>query len=177
MEFHRVSFPVRRPPQNASYPCAVLVDDHWDDYTYRTMWTIYLYRAPNDLILENAVKILQRNLTNPSEALHDTILPGVFSELDEAYCSLGQDLKFYEALRAAGSEIYEPYFEAVRDAAYYPSVGAEFLAVKGFRESLLRFSEAEKAFKEARSLFTETPALRSFTFTFQCMVPGRRAPS
>lgn len=176
MKFYRSTYPNNRPPSDATYPCALLVYNNWDDFTYRTSWPLFLYRSPGEKILDGLVKILQRDPTNQSEALHDTILPNEFSRLDESYCSLGQDLDFYKALHDAGAEIYVPFFESLRDAAYFPAIGASFLEVKGFRESLLRFSEAEKAFREAISLFNASVVDQSFLFSFRCKVPGAEKP-
>jgi len=176
MNFYETRFPRKSPPADASYPCVVLVNDNWDDFGYCTFWTVIIYRSTTEKILESSVKILQRDTNKPTEAKATTEIPSIFSSLDENYCSLGQELKYYEDLRLAGEDIYIPYFKALRDAAYNSSIGTQFLHVKGFRQSLLRFSEAEKAFREAISLFTSSVVDRSFCFRFRCTVPGADRP-
>ena len=172
MNFYEQHFPQTSPPAGATYPCVVLVTDGWNDFGYYTLWGVNIYRSAGDRILESNVKILQRDAEKPTEARSTTTIPQHFQSLTQDYCSLGQEMKYYEALLAAGPDIYRPYFAAMRDAAILPEVAGQFKGMEGFQKSLLRFSEAEKAFREAVSLFTASAPDRSFRFHFQCRVPG-----
>jgi len=137
---------------------------------------VHIFDAAGREILESSVKILQRDPSKPIEALTITKLPSPIVPLSEDHCSLGQDMKYYETFLALGPETYTPYFAALRDAAVNPDIAAVFQEMEGFRKSLLRFSEAEKAFHEARSLFTDQPVESNLKFTFRSTVPGAIAP-
>lgn len=176
MNFYEVKFPPTETPLNVVFPCALLSIDNWDDFTYSTTWGIHVYREADVKILESVIKILQRDPKYPTKALRSTTIPANFTELGTDYCSLGQDLEYYEKLKAAGPDIYEPFFKAVRDAAIYPEIAAEFEQMAGFQKSLLRFSAAHKAFSEARSLLTGRKFMSAYRFDFQCVVPGAQAP-
>jgi predicted ATPase len=165
------------PPANASYPCVVLVKDNWNDFGYHTLWKAHIYLTEGNKILALDLKILKEDVDNPGEAIRFSGLPERFDlPLSDEFCSLGQSLKYYEQLRDAGQEIYEPYFATLRDVAIYPEIGEYFVQVNGFEKSLLRFSEAEKAFHEARFLFSTESANQSFEFNFTCTVPGAAVP-
>jgi hypothetical protein len=176
MKFYKVSYPRKSPHQGASYPCGVLVRDGWNDFGYHTLWAVYLYASEDHLIYQGGIKILQKNPDAESEALHSTHLPDEFQELDDLYCSLGSDLKYYETLKAAGTEIYIPYLRGLRDVAVDSAIRDNFYHLEGFHKSLLRFSEAEKAFREAGSLFDLDVVNRAFVFNFSCRVPGATNP-
>jgi hypothetical protein len=176
MNFYETNFPNQSPPNDAVFPCVVLVNDGWNDVGYYTLWGVNIYRSRGERIVESSVKILQRDPDKPTEALFTTKISPHFPALSPDYCSLGQDIKYYELLLAAGPDIYKPYFAAMRDAAIVPEVAGQFKEMAGFQKSLLRFSEAEKAFREAISLFTASVADRSFRFRFRCRVPGADGP-
>jgi predicted ATPase len=140
-----------------------------------TLWGLTIYQKEGERLCAGSIKILQRNPEHPSEAIGSTILPKNFTKLDENYCSLCQSLEFYEKLRDAGSAIYKPFLAAIRDIATSPENAKPFEGMEGFQNSLLRFSEAEKAYHEAKTLFEGGKSLQSYTFHFQCTVPGASA--
>jgi hypothetical protein len=158
----------------AQYPTAVLLRDNWNDYGYNTMFSVRLHLSHDrSLDLEN-VKILQQ-----AQESGLTPLPRSFEALDEDYCSLGQAFTYYEALHSAGPDIYRPYLEALRDAAYLPDVLAKFEEEDGFETSLLRFDGARRALKDAISLFERAPGAEeepatSLDFAYQ--LPGMDEP-
>ena len=172
MKFYEVRYPSTQPPGNAVYPCAVLTTDNWDDMGYQTTWGVNIYRTPEERIFQSSVKILQLNPEDATKAKACSEIESVFDSLDESYCSLGPDLEYYEKLKAAGPEIYKDYLSALRDVVFLPAIVSKFEATEGFRKSLLRFSEAEKAFREAASLFSNAIVKPGFQFTFQCRVVG-----
>ena len=172
MKFYATGRFQRNPPSGAIFPCAVLAFDNWNDFGVRTLRDVCVYRTASEVILNSSVKILSSDPSKTDPENNATILPLEFDTLDDSYCSLGQDLKYYEQLRDAGAEIYEPYLRGLRDVVFNAQIGAEFRNVPKFGSSFLRFSEAEKAFREAPSLFSQVIAQKSFVFQFWCRVPG-----
>jgi len=157
-----------------SYPTAVLWDDNWDDYHFKTMFSVTLHLGPDrTLDLEN-VKILLRG-----HGYGRTPLPADrFDALDESYCSLGQAFSYYETLYSAGSAVYIPFLVGLRDAAYLPEVRQTFETEDGFETSLLRFDGARRALEDARTLFEqgEDAQRRDRSLAFAYQLPGLAQP-
>jgi hypothetical protein len=160
------------PPKEAIFPCLVLAKDNWDDYHYRTTFIAFYYSKSGRPSKLGEVKILQRG-----EKI--TTVPDQFEQLDDSYCSLWQSLDYYKKLQTLTRKIYAPILRGLNDVAFNPNIGALFQSDEGFTTSLIRFSEAEKAYKEGRLLFAHTvkkPKERHFAFRFLAHLPGADAP-
>lgn len=100
------------------------------------------------------------------------VIDSYFEELDDTFCSLGQDTNYYVTIR---DKIEQPYrdeiFSGLRDAAINKQIGNKFKNTEIFRVSLLRFSQAEKAFKEAKKIMARQKVNKVLKFTFTCKVP------
>jgi predicted ATPase len=156
------------PPRDATYPCVVLAANMWDDFGYKTTFSARYYSTARKNTKLGEVKILQRGELQ-------TKISEQFSRLDESYCSLGQSLEYYETLLPLGRSIYQSILKGLNDVVFSREIAAAFTSEEGFSKSLIRFSEAEKAFNEGRALFFRIrPQVtdRKFTFKFICRVPG-----
>jgi ABC-type transport system involved in cytochrome c biogenesis ATPase subunit len=176
MRFYVVSHRNRQPPSKALFPCAVLIPDNWDDFSYSTSFDVIVCKNRSSIVMEGTVKILQAKSTKYANDEKSTSVPNEFESLSEIYCSLGQSISYYEDLLKAGPNIYKPYFAALRDCVFDKSIGVLFSDLTGFNTSLLRFSEAAKVFNEADELFTAVKATRNFKFTFECKLPHATNP-
>lgn len=174
MWFYRVSHRSPNPPSAAQYPCAILVRDQWDDFGYKTTYEVTVYRSKGDEVAKGVVKILQvkKQDDGTQSDLPSTKIPERFTQLDDSYCSLGADSRFYKGLLEAGRDVYEPYLEGIRDVIFRPEIGEAFSKVKGFRDSLLRSSEAEKIFHEGGRMFGQKFRRKVFEFEFTTKLPG-----
>ncbi|HZH76437.1 MAG TPA: AAA family ATPase [Archangium sp.] len=133
------------------YPCVVLERGKpWNDFGHVTRFTAWFYPEPGRHILLGFVKILQRGQMR-------TELPRVFTRLDEDFCSLGQDMGFYDRVHDLGPALAREILEGLRDVALSPSHREAFENERGYSRSLLRSSSAILALRGARSLFG-TPA-------------------
>lgn len=160
------------PPKDAIFPCLVLSKNDWDDYTYKTTFITHYYSAPRKSVKLGTLKILQRGE-------RETTIPEAFERLDSSYCSLGQTLEYYQKLIDLGQKAYKAILKGLNDIVFAPSLSAAFKSEFGFKKSLIRFSEAEKAYKEGRALFTRLVGKTEddrFSFKFLCQVPGADAP-
>lgn len=159
-----------RVPKNLDYPCVILEKNSWNDYGFNTTFEFYYYDESGAQIIANKgnIKILQRNRET-------TDLPKSFDHLNSNFCSLGQSLEYYSAISTLDPDTYKDILKSLRDVVYFPSKRKEFETWPGFTKSLLRFSEAEKAFNEAASLFLELNKKakgRTLKFQFRCRVQG-----
>jgi hypothetical protein len=138
----------------------------WDDHGYKTLFQIYYYEPgktdePRRL---GAAKILQRG----AKVTH--LPPQEINGLDESFCSLGQDLDYYENVLELGQEIAHPLLRGLRDMVFDPAIREEFHTAEGVETSLLRSSAARIALRDGvRLMHGQTLApTEPFSFVFSC---------
>lgn len=135
------------PPLGQPYPFVVLATDNWDDYSYRTLFHPVVHLSRDQQVDLRDVKILKLNQEHGRTQIELT-----FEELDDSYCSLGQELAYYESLLALPDDMGRQYLTALKDAAASPIILERFKDEPGFRESLLRMGSAERALEDAPAL-------------------------
>jgi hypothetical protein len=181
----RVIEDVSKRPTN--FPVLLLRRDTWDDFGFKTLFHAKYWRNETDAIDLGTVKILQRGQEHGY-----TKIPDRFAELSEEFCSLGQDLEYYQKIRALPRKEYEPLLRGMRDAVFSRLVKATFEEERGFKDSLLRSTAATSALEIAPSFFSteqQVPAelgklhfktsvggtsfVVSFDFTGDSRLPGR----
>lgn len=144
------------------FPYILFREDLWDDYRHKTMYDSYLYlNSALEALDLGPVKILDKNSDY-------TDLPNNFSDLDSNYCSLGQSVDYYKTLRTLEKELRERILTALNDVVFNTKIAEDFQEVPGFKISLLRFSEAEKAYKEGKGYLDDTIRANIFEFIFSC---------
>ncbi len=119
--------------------------DHWDDYRFKTLFQVELIDPNGELIELGSVKILKRDQIEGFTEFDSK----TFSELDDQYCSLGQDIEYYEKLATLPQKLRTDYLRSLRDAAFDPEISSLFQDQKGWNTSLLRFGAAEHALSAA----------------------------
>lgn len=132
------------PPRNEPYPFVVLVSDNWDDYHFKTLFHPVIHLSESKRVDLRDVKILRLN-----QAKGRTQVDRHFAELDESYCSLGQELAYYESLLTLPDSIRNDYLKGLRDAAADRRIRDTFENEQGFRVSLLRWGGAARALEDA----------------------------
>ncbi|MEV0538241.1 AAA family ATPase [Nocardia salmonicida] len=137
----------------SSYPAishrgstAVLRVDNWDDFTYKTMYDVTIW-VNGDSTELGAVKILEFGQRGGRPQIPDR-----FTQLGEEFCSLGQDIEYYEKLMKIPPHVRAAYLHALVDAAYEPVIEAGFRNEPGWTTSFLRFGQAVNALKDGRKL-------------------------
>ena len=132
------------PPPNESYPFVVLAIDYWDDYYFKTLFHPVIYLSQDKMVDLTNVKILKLGQTHGR-----TEIPQSFVRLDDSYCSLGQELAYYESLFELEEEVRTDYLVGLRDAAADLSIRERFENEQGFQVSLLRWGPAARALDDA----------------------------
>lgn len=130
------------------HPLVILNRDNWDDYGYKTTFHVSLYLTSKDKISLGTIKILHKD----QQGGYTPMPEDLFNGLSRDYASLGSGLEYYETLYKLGVDIFQPYFEGIRDVVYDDHVKADFEDREGYRVSLLRFSGAERAIVDAVKL-------------------------
>jgi predicted ATPase len=153
-----------------SYPAAVLRRSRWDDYNYKTTFSVTLF-----LSSDYSLKLEQIKIRNTKQGHGGTEMPDVeFDALGDSYCSLGQAYSYYESLLALGEDVYRPFLEGLRDMVLLPGVRERFQDEKGVQDSLLRFDPAVSALEDAPRLFDDdSDQLPPEALCFGYELPGK----
>lgn len=143
-----VKFRSGNSPTTSHYPHAVLVQDTWDDYGYRTTFHVSLHISADETYNLGSIKIIEVGRTSG----YTEIPNRPFEELPASHASLGADLSYYETLYKLGRDIFEPYFKGIRDVAFDDEIKASVEDSEAYRVSLLRFGGAERTIVDATRL-------------------------
>lgn len=143
--------------KGAQYPCVILEKDNWDDYGHQTSFRASIYKSSRERVHDGTVKILRIDRKSTS-------LPDNFDNLSDEYCSLWQSLDDYEIINKLefGNEI----LAALNDVNYNEIIRERFQNESGFDDSLLRFSDAVRAFQEGLKLLTNAEDTSNFSFHY-----------
>lgn len=130
-------------PESLEYPFFVLTPvQSRSDLLYLTYFELYYYTSESrDLI--GVVKILQKEQVQ-------TLIPNSFSELPDNFCSLGQTVSYYTRLKDDFSTSCRAILAALRDCALDDVVYQKFKDEEGFKESLIKTSEAANLLLQAK---------------------------
>lgn len=159
---------------------AYLVVDNWDDwFSYRTMYTLFVFDANGVRHRPGSVKIGQAGLLagngsveNPPGTRHPT-LPDVFIELNPAvHFSLGQDEDYYATLVALPNGLGAQILRALCDCAYDLTILNRHRAENVMVSSLLRSVHEPNVRNRLNRLANGNPILTTFEFQFT-LPPGR----
>ncbi|OCH28959.1 hypothetical protein A6E12_08765 [Aliivibrio fischeri] len=144
-----------------------LEPDNWDDYSHKTLFSLYLFDEKGQMHELGNTKI---GYTSQPEGWTLEHLPESFFELPTSFFSLGQDSDFYRAVFRSSSETsfsIEDILAPLRDVSF----NAENLSVAEqhnvFRVSILRtVDHSSIAHQFSRILQDEAP-LSSYAFCYQ----------
>lgn len=160
------------PTSVVEFPSVVLMTDNWNDYGYETYFHVYYIYNSDAFEYMGACKICSK--LNPTTRL---VIPREFECLDENFCSLGQSVSYYETICKEGFERAKKILNSLNDTALNDDIRIRFKDEPAFKESLLRFSEAGKALKEAKLYFGESIIIdRSLNFRFEYKIPNATSP-
>lgn len=136
-------------PRVFTYPTAILTNDNWDDFGYKTLFYATLHLSKNESIDLGGVKILRYDY--PVEPF-TTKLEKRSMRLDAQFCSLGDSLDYYERLNDIDPKIRDIYLSSMNDVVFDDAIRARFEKRPGFEKSLLRSSSAAAALENASIL-------------------------
>jgi predicted ATPase len=158
-------------PATNRYPHAVLVQDNWDDYGYKTTFHVTLHVSPDESHDLGSIKIIEAGRTSG----YTEMPKHPFDALPAGHASLGADLEYYETLYKLGRDVFEPFFKGLRDVAFDDEIKASVEDTEPYRVSLMRFGGAERTISDAaRLLRTTTPptkrSSKGFTVKFKTQV-------
>lgn len=116
-------------PTTNRYPHAVLVQDNWDDYGYKTTFHVTLHMSADESYDLGSIKIIEAGRTSGY-----TEMPRrSFEELPAGHALLGADLDYYETIYKLGRNVFEPYFRGLRDVAFDDEIKASVEDTEAYR--------------------------------------------
>lgn len=155
---------VKGRSDNKFYPCFKLSKIEWDDFGYHTLYNVYYHEDEGSSVNIGRAKFYNKETDSG-------VLPEVFSMLDDNYCSLGLDNGYYEKLRERlDKSTADNYLEAVNDLATNRGIRIDFERTIAFRKSLLRGSDAQKAYKEGYYVYNGIVQKEDFDFEFSTTI-------
>ncbi|WMX58623.1 AAA family ATPase [Peribacillus sp. R9-11] len=134
-----------------STPMVILTTDNWNDYGFKTLFHMKYFDENGKQHEIGDIKILHQSDYDSRSLLPTT----TFEKLSKEFCSLGQDLDFYEMVMKLGKDRGIEILKSLNDVVISSETYEKFKDLEGFNSSLIRYSEAEKALKEAHKLFEE----------------------
>lgn len=130
------------------FPHAVLVQDNWDDYGYKTTFQVTLHMSPDESHDLGNIKIIEASRTSG----YTEMPKQPFAELPVGHASLGADLDYYETIYKLGRDVFEPFLRGLRDVAYDDDIKAGVEDSEAYQVSMLRFSGAKRTISDAARL-------------------------
>jgi len=147
------------------YPCFLLIYDNWDDFGYKTTFSLEYHTENNRWNKIGAVSIMKRDTNKTWDAM-----PIKFTSLDNSYCSLGISIEYYKTFQSLLSN-YQSALFALRDVALFPKIAEEFENDLIFKTSFLRMNDAEMLMRTARFTLNGINLGEAFKFNFNFRPP------
>ncbi|MGX1348010.1 putative ATPase [Bradyrhizobium elkanii] len=157
-------------PRNANVPSqgrsvAFLSIDHWNDYSFVTMFHVTLFDEHGVKHEIGSAKVGFRTQTREIST-YSTLGEG-FTALSPEYFSVGVDVDYYEALfRDFSSEFRAEYLAALRDVANDQQILAFALNEEVFQTSLLRSLSINTVIDQFRRVLLGGVLLTDYAFRF-----------
>lgn len=133
------------PPK--SFPSFMLVfNKGWNDYSVWSSFNLFFYSSDKTSYNIGSVKII----SNGDEQNTSEVIPKNFTELNDNFCSLGQDIDYYQQLKELLGRNLESVLYALKDAAFFPDIHDRFSRNFKFLRSLIRYDGAERLLRVAK---------------------------
>ncbi|WP_102946597.1 AAA family ATPase [Stenotrophomonas sp. VV52] len=156
-------------PRNA----VQLVPSRWDDYSYKTQFTLRYMRGTGDYISLGAVKIGYRN--QPHGWTKDAMAPE-FSELPEGWFSVGLDVEFYKELSLLPVAERDAILLGLRDVAFSEEFLRDARAEDVYLTSLLRDVSEAVVVTQYRRVLRGEAILTDYIFSYSDVGAADRSP-
>jgi predicted ATPase len=139
-----------------------LVDDNWDDFGFKTFYTLYFADSTGALREIGAVKIATADLVEDGT----TDLPDRFTHRPRECFSVGQDREYYENVQKLPDGLSRDVFEILGDIAYSDSLWLEHESKRVTQVSLLRNLDSRVVTGQFRRIARGGPVRAGFHFSF-----------
>lgn len=145
-----------------------LLYDNWDDYGFKTRFTLYYKDSNNKDIQLGSLKI-GYNIDCPTGRTFD-ILPKQFTILSDDFYSVGLDVNYYKKLHKFNSAIFndnsQSIFESLNDIAYNNELFFKNQDKTVLKTSLLRFLTPHTILNQFNRVANGGVVLTEYDFSF-----------
>ena len=150
----------------ASRKClAVLDTDNWDDYSFKTMFSLTVFDEEGKRVECGSVKIGFKGQTE-GRTTEELTLP--LDGLPEHYFSLGQDVEYYKAIRNELSVTFgEELLAAMRDVVHDASILRQAESEEVFQTSLSRSMRISVVYEQFKRVLDGGVPLTDFKFAYR----------
>lgn len=145
------------------YGKVFLIKDRWDDFSYKTMFDVYVFDEHGERHDIGNVKI--GFVGQPESSTYEKI-PKEFQSLPEEYFSVGTDVDYYKEVRNLSEVCRKAFLEGIRDVSFDESILNVALQQDVFQISLLRFLSLQTIKWQFRRVLDGGVALTNFRFLF-----------
>lgn len=156
-------------PRNTGVPSVgrnsvYLKVDHWNDFSFVTMFDIVVFDERGAVHDLGAVKI--GFLGQTIEVATYSTLPQPFAALGSQYFSVGMDVGYYVALSRFSDSFRAEFLSGIRDVAFDPSILSGARDEKVFQTSLLRSLGINTITDQYQRIIAGGVPLTDFSFRF-----------
>lgn len=141
-----------------------LVVDNWNDYSFRTLFQLFLYDNHGARHELGDIKIAFKGQTEDIPT-HDR-LPQHFENLESTFFSLGQNAQFYKELALLPIDFRISIMTALRDVVIDKTLIDNVREERVFSVSLLRFVSLATIKGQFARVLEGRPELSDFKFKF-----------
>ncbi|EMK01212.1 MULTISPECIES: AAA family ATPase [unclassified Leptospira] len=165
--------PIRRNgfpliPKNAKFPCIILEYDNWNDFGFNTLYYASIYDESGNILVQGLIKIGKDGIR-----LND--IPLISNNLPEGYFSLWQEVDYYKII--VTSHLKSEILTSLNDLCFFEKLRILCSDLYVVRNSLRRYSEAEKAYIEGYELLQKIDIDRKFNFKYSGVFDETKFPS
>ena len=161
--FKKLPRHVRLPAQ--AHNTAYLQPDNWDDFGYKTLFSLIIFDEQSNKHIIGNVKI---SFINQNEGWTEELISQDFDILPDNFYSLGQDADYYRNLIDNFSdEMVFNILTALRDVTYKSNILALVENEKAFQTSLMRNVNRLTIEQQFRRILRREAPLTKYDFFYQ----------
>jgi hypothetical protein len=147
------------------FPSFVLaLNEGWNDFGIVSEYALFFYKNIQNCFIVGRLKIIhfEDNKT-------PNIIPAKFTQLDNIFCSLGQEYRFYENIKGLFGDSFKNILWAIQDTAFFPTIQENYETNSNFKQSLIRDDNTERLMREVKYKIygITSKKLYSFKYKFQ----------
>lgn len=165
---YKVSDPYQRSAPNTipdTVPSFMLLSNTWDDFGLKTRYGLNYYDEKKECHHIGYVKIIKYEYSDPERLITREELNKSFTDIGDDYCSLGQEVSYYDNLKSLFPETYRDILLCLRDCAIFPDIEPLFRGTTQFR-SLIRTNDAERILREEKFRITGQDIKTRYVFDY-----------
>lgn len=143
---------------------SLVLNEGWNDFGIVSEYTLRYHPNSSHLNFIGRLKIIHiKDIKTPN------IIPDLFTQLDEMFCSLGQEFEYYENIKKIFGDNFKNVLWAIQDTSFFPSIQENYENNSNFKASLIREDKAERLMREVkyRIYGYNLKNLYSFKYKFQ----------